>query len=103
MHHGPMARKRGLRFLARDGHELTVRDAEGEKYRATIEKVVKAEKVEAFGAHEDGAFAFGYCKSCDWTGPARRARDKARKDAREHQDDCPGKGKIRIGVTEDDD
>ena len=106
MHHGPMARKRGLRFLARDGHELTVRDAEGEKHRATIaklEKLEKLEKIEAFGAHEDGAFAFGYCKSCDWTGPARRARDKARKDAFEHQDDCPGKGKIRIGVAEDDD
>lgn len=115
MHHGPMARKRGLRFLARDGRELTVRDAEGEKHRATLEKLEnleKAEKVEkleqadrteAFGAHEDGAFAFGYCKSCDWTGPARRARDKARKDALEHQDDCPGKGKIRIGVAEDDD
>ena len=109
MHHGPMARKRGLRFLARDGRELTVRDAEGEKHRATLEKLEKlergdwAEQAEAFGAHEDGAFAFGYCKSCDWTGPARRARDKARKDAVEHQDDCPGKGKIRIGVAEDGD
>jgi hypothetical protein len=91
-----MARKRGLRFLARDGRELTVRDEEGEEHRATLRKV------EAFGAHEDGAFAFGYCKSCDWTGPARRARDKARKDALVHQDDCTGKGRIRIGVSEDD-
>ena len=88
-----------LRFLRRDGHDLTVRDAEGDKHRATLEKLAKAHDD---GTQEDGAFSFGYCKSCDWTGPARRAREKARKDAVSHQSECGGKGKIRIGVREHD-
>ncbi|MDF2259304.1 hypothetical protein [Streptantibioticus ferralitis] len=32
---------------------------------------------------ERGAFAMGRC-SCGWTGPARRARDSARRDAALH-------------------
>ena len=56
------------------GHDLTVKDSDGVKHRATLHPV------DQHGTHEDGAFAFGYCKSCDWTGPARRARNKARKD-----------------------
>ncbi|AEW94942.1 MULTISPECIES: hypothetical protein [Streptomycetaceae] len=32
---------------------------------------------------ERGAFAFARC-SCGWQGPARRARDRARRDAAEH-------------------
>ncbi|GAB2761510.1 hypothetical protein UB45_03030 [Terrabacter sp. 28] len=85
-----------LRFLRRKGHDLTVRDAEGDKHRATLEKLAKSDD----GTQEDGAFSFGYCKSCDWTGPARRAREKARKDAEAHQTECDGKGKIRIGVRD---
>ena len=87
---------RGLRFFKRRGDDLTVKDVGGQKHRATLERV------DRHGTHEDGAFSFGYCKSCDWTGPARRARDKARKDAITHQDDCPSKGKVRIGVSDDD-
>jgi len=86
----------GPRFLKRRGHDLTVKDSDGVKHRATLHPV------DQHGTHEDGAFAFGYCKSCDWTGPARRARNKARKDADAHQDECPSKGKIRIGVSDDD-
>jgi hypothetical protein len=86
---------RGLRFFKRKGHDLTVKDSGGRRHHATLEPV------DQHGTHDDGAFAFGYCKSCDWTGPARRARDKARKDAVSHQDECPSKGKIRIGVSED--
>jgi hypothetical protein len=97
-----MAKPAGLRFLRRKGHDLTVRDADGDKHRATLERLERAEKAVEDGTHEDGAFSFGYCKSCDWTGPARRARDKARKDAVSHQADCDGKGKIRIGVKDPD-
>ncbi|GAA2510692.1 hypothetical protein ACFW9F_09950 [Streptomyces sp. NPDC059506] len=32
---------------------------------------------------ERGSFCFATC-DCGWRGPARRARDKARKDAEEH-------------------
>ena len=32
---------------------------------------------------EQGAFAFARC-SCGWTGPARRARSRARADAADH-------------------
>ncbi|WUH96092.1 hypothetical protein OG900_18080 [Streptomyces sp. NBC_00433] len=32
---------------------------------------------------ENGSFAGARC-SCGWKGPARRARDRARRDAREH-------------------
>ncbi|MGO4598711.1 hypothetical protein [Terrabacter sp. 2RAF25] len=93
-----MAKPAGLRFLRRKGHDLTVKDRDGDQHRATLEKLAGVED----GTHEDGAFSFGYCKSCDWTGPARRARDKARKDAVAHQADCEGKGKIRIGVSDPD-
>jgi hypothetical protein len=96
----------GLRFLRRKGHDLTVRDIEGDKHRATLVRLERLERTDGAapagedGTHEDGAFSFGYCKSCDWTGPARRAREKARKDAVAHQGACDGKGKIRIGVTD---
>ncbi|WP_075017507.1 hypothetical protein [Actinacidiphila rubida] len=44
---------------------------------------------EAAGEHrttvaERGAFASARC-SCGWKGPARRARERARRDAQEHQ------------------
>ncbi|GAA2747751.1 hypothetical protein GCM10009868_38440 [Terrabacter aerolatus] len=87
---------RGPRFFKRSGDDLTLKDAEGHKHRAVLEPV------DADNVHEEGAFILGYCKSCDWTGPARRARDKARKDALAHVDECPSKGKVRLGVSGDD-
>jgi hypothetical protein len=91
----------GPRFFKRRGRELTVKDSEGVKHHAQLERVDDAGR-QPF-TQDDGAFAFGYCKSCDWTGPARRARDKARRDALAHMDECPeGTGKIRIGISEDD-
>jgi hypothetical protein len=89
-------RDTGPRFFKRRGHDLTVKDGDGVKHHATLESV------DRHGTQDAGAFAFGYCKSCDWTGPARRARDKARKDAVAHEDECTSKGKIRIGVSGDD-
>lgn len=47
-----------------------------------------------------GSFTFGYCTSCDWRGRARRSRDKARDDAREHAGDCRGKGKVHVAATD---
>lgn len=38
---------------------------------------------------ERGAFAFGSCDKCGWRGPARRSRDRARKDLAHHLDDKP--------------
>ena len=85
-----------LRFLKRKGRDLTVADPAGAKHRATLSRLEEAASV-----REDGSFIFGYCKSCDWVGPARRARGKARRDAMAHAADCPRKGKVRLGVTED--
>ena len=78
----------GPRFFKRRGDELTVKDGEGNKHQATLERD------DADSTQEDGSFVLGYCKSCDWTGPARRARDKARKDALAHSDECPSKGHL---------
>lgn len=49
---------------------------------------------------ERGNFVFGRCKSCDWEGKARRSREKAKKDAAEHSDDCKGKGKVKVEETD---
>ena len=84
------------RFLQRRGQDLTVKDSDGEEHHATLEPI------DLHGTQDTGAFALGYCKSCDWTGPARRAREKARKDAIAHQDDCPSNGNIRIGLSDED-
>ena len=77
----------GPRFFKRRGPDLTVKDSDGVKHHATLEPV------DRHGTHDTGAFAFGYCKSCDWTGPARRARDKARTDAVAHQEECTARGR----------
>jgi len=89
----------GPRFFKRRGQDLTVKDSDGVRHHATLQPV---DQHGTHGTHDDGAFAFGYCKSCDWTGPARRARDKARKDAIAHEDECPSKGKVSIGVSDND-
>lgn len=52
------------------------------------------------GTKDVGSFTYGYCKSCDWHGHGRRARDKARRDALLHAAECPKKGKIRVGTTD---
>jgi hypothetical protein len=88
--------KRRLRFLRRSGHDVTIKDDHGQTHRATLTKVE-----ESVSVREDGSFTFGYCKSCNWVGSARRARGKARQDAIAHLDDCPGKAKVRIGVSEE--
>jgi hypothetical protein len=85
-----------LRFLKRKGHDVTLTDSGGHKHHATLTRIEDSAPV-----REDGSFTFGYCKSCDWVGSARRARGKAREDAVAHLRDCPGKGKVRIGVAED--
>ncbi|KYH42928.1 hypothetical protein [Branchiibius sp. NY16-3462-2] len=51
-------------------------------------------------AQDVGSFTFGYCTSCDWRGRARRSRDKAREEAREHRAECDGKGKVHVGATD---
>ena len=38
---------------------------------------------------ERGAFAVAGCDRCGWQGPARRSRDRARKDLRQHLEDKP--------------
>ena len=87
---------RGPRFFSRRGHDLTVTDAAGREHHAVLEPV------DRHGTQDGGAFAFGYCKGCDWIGPARRARDKAARDAVAHQEECSSNGKIRVGVSDED-
>lgn len=84
-----------LEFLKRKGHDLTLTDEVGHKHRATISPVEE----DSVATREEGSFTFGYCKSCNWVGPARRARGKARRDAESHLPSCSGKGKVRIGTT----
>lgn len=81
-------------FRSRKGNTLKVADSHG--HRTTTPLVRLSEEL----TKEDGSFAFGYCKSCDWTGRARRSRDKAREDARDHREHCAGKGKVRLGATD---
>ena len=85
-----------LEFLKRSGHDVTIADNVGQTHHATLTRIE-----ESVSVRDDGSFTFGYCKSCNWAGPARRARGKARKDAMAHLPECPGKGKVRIGVSED--
>lgn len=82
------------RFRGRKGNTLEVSDSHG--HRATTPLV----RLEDDLTKENGSFAFGYCKSCDWTGRARRSRDKAREDARHHRENCSGKGKVRLGAID---
>jgi hypothetical protein len=88
--------KRMLRFLNRRGRDVTIADTVGQKHHATLMRIEETVPV-----RDDGSFTFGYCKSCNWVGPARRARGKARQDAIAHAPDCRGRGKVRIGVSED--
>ncbi|WP_218917371.1 hypothetical protein [Luteipulveratus mongoliensis] len=64
-------------------------------------KVPLEEPEEDHHIREHGSFTYGYCKSCDWQGRARRARDKARRDALEHKLTCEGKHKIRVATTDE--
>ena len=41
------------------------------------------------GVEERGAFAVARCDRCGWQGSARRSRDRARKDLRQHLEDKP--------------
>lgn len=84
-----------MRLLKRSGHDVTIADNVGQK-DATLTRID-----ESVSVREEGSFTFGYCKSCNWAGSARRARGKARRDAIAHLPECPGKGKVRIGVSED--
>ncbi|WP_446666280.1 DUF6349 family protein [Flexivirga sp. B27] len=81
-------------FRGRKGNTLKVADSHG---RTSTTPLVRLEDEPT---KENGSFAFGYCKSCDWTGRARRSRDKAREDARDHRAGCSGKGKVRLGATD---
>ena len=92
----PGVPKPKLRFLTRKGRDLTLADDTGHEHRATLSRVEASASV-----RENGSFVFGYCKSCDWVGPARRARAKAGRDALGHEPNCEGRGKVRIGVTGD--
>jgi hypothetical protein len=91
---GKNKESRRPRFRARKGNVLKVADSHG--HRTTTPLVPLEEEL----TKEDGSFAFGYCKSCDWTGRARRSRDKARQDASVHRTECDGKGKVMLGATD---
>ncbi len=43
-----------------------------------------------------GSFTFGLCTSCDWRGPGRRSRQKARDDVAGHIKHCKGKGEAVV-------
>lgn len=56
------------------------------------QKKITVEVKESHLTEDIGSFTFGLCKSCDWRGPGRRSREKARDDVQDHHDRCPGKG-----------
>ncbi|KNX38237.1 hypothetical protein [Luteipulveratus halotolerans] len=66
-----------------------------------IKAEVPREEPDDDGTHEKGSFAYGYCKTCDWQGHARRSRDKARRDALEHKLTCKGKHPVRMATTDE--
>ncbi len=49
---------------------------------------------------DEGSFTYGSCKSCSWRGRARRSRDKARSDAKDHQKSCDGEHKVKLKTTD---
>lgn len=49
---------------------------------------------------DEGSFTYGSCKSCEWRGRARRSRDKARSDAKEHKTSCDGEHKVKLRTTD---
>ena len=65
-----------------------------------IDPQVPREEQRPGDTREKGSFAYGYCKSCDWQGSGRRAREKARRDALEHAELCSGRHKPRIATTD---
>lgn len=66
----------------------------GEKKNITVE--IKQRHL----TEDIGSFTFGLCTSCDWRGPGRRSREKARDDVKAHHEDCPGKGKTVLAEGE---
>lgn len=68
--------------------------------RKELKAQVPREELRKGDTREKGSFAYGYCRSCDWQGAGRRARDKARRDALEHAELCSGKHKPRIATTD---
>lgn len=49
---------------------------------------------------DEGSFTYGSCKSCEWRGRARRSRDKARSDAKDHKKSCAGEHKVKLKTTD---
>ncbi len=49
---------------------------------------------------DEGSFTYGVCKDCDWRGKARRSRDKARADAKDHEKSCKGSHKVKLKTTD---
>lgn len=49
---------------------------------------------------EEGSFTYGSCKGCGWRGRARRSRDKARSDAKDHKKSCEGEHKVKLKTTD---
>ena len=83
--------------MPKDKHTRRVKlQVSGVKHIDTL----KVEVPEKFLTKDEGSFTFGYCMSCDWRGPGRRARDKARKDAASHHEVCDGKGKTTVATGE---
>lgn len=72
--------------------KLRVRGVKGTK---TLEVEVKKDHIE-----DVGSFSFGYCTTCEWRGPGRRSRAKARDDVEAHKADCPIKSEPKVQVAE---
>lgn len=84
------------------GARKQVRDRLNELTPKQLKKQVPRDEESApiGDSYDKGSFTYGYCKSCEWVGSARRARDKARRDALEHSELCAGKHKPRVGTTD---
>ncbi|CAG7574426.1 hypothetical protein FB554_2607 [Barrientosiimonas humi] len=82
------------------GKRRRVRERLAEMSRKELKAQVPREEQRPGDTREKGSFAYGYCKSCDWQGSGRRAREKARRDALEHAELCSGRHKPRIATTD---
>lgn len=61
--------------------KLRKKDLEKRGITPTVDEIVFSDTP---GIIDDGNFSHGICHVCDWRGPGRRAREKARRDAADH-------------------
>lgn len=82
--------------VARDKKDKDKKDKDKKKSKAAEPAPPEPEE----STRDEGSFTYGSCKSCAWRGRARRSRDKARSDAKDHTKSCDGDHKVKLKTTD---